>query len=635
MQKLRFLTVPVMLLAILLLCSTATHAKLIPSLGESKTNIFTHTHAHEANSYVPFDAIIILQSEDINKTKEVVNFIKAKGGVVSIVYIPNTLVVLKLPQNVENELISKYKVEVFRDATKLTKLSKISKIGATLLSAQLSGKYASLPTNLSFDTNDLFIAPDVPTKELKFSPFRPPGSSGYPPPASSSYTSYYMVGDVFASVILMESNGTIDPNEENWTQEEEDAVDSYVAQAFNMLVNHATNYNISYPLTFWTYPNHLKLETSYEPAHRPAGDASLWTNEIFNQLGIPGSGFITRGRNYANMLRTNYSTDWAFTIFVADSSAKPPSWSAWAYLGGPFEHVIYPTTLSYIIVHETLHIFWALDEYTGSGDCRSSADCTRTSGILKVENQNCQFNCAINQACIMRAATPSLCVYTAGQVGWRDLNQNGITDSIEYLYNPTDSDNDSDGILDYWDIDDDNDSVPDNEDACPKSVGYPAYNGCSPPTLNVDVNSSSVQVGETIRISANANDNFEIATLEIFVDNLKQTDLICSGIGTTDATCYKDLSYAVPGTHTFYATAKDDNNETRDPTTGEKNFEILPDSTNPLINVMGPTGQVDIGQQITIDATASDNFQLSWIAIYLDSNVVKNCTISDKNGNCV
>ena len=43
-----------------------------------------------------------------------------------------------------------------------------------------------------------------------------------------------------------------------------------------------------------------------------------------------------------------------------------------------------------------------------------------------------------------------ICIYTEGQVGWRDLNSNGIIDCIDSEYN-TEPDSDVDSIVDYWD----------------------------------------------------------------------------------------------------------------------------------------------------------------------------------------
>jgi hypothetical protein len=629
--KLKLITVLAILCVTLFLSSAAGHAAFVNFTSPIENmQVIKQIEASQQAKTLPvsIDAIVVLPTKDLNKTRETVNFIRKNGGVVSIVYVPNTLVVLKLPKSLENKIVSKFGAKVFRDQTKLADLKKISKIGANILSAKLSGvKYA--PSTEPFK-DTVLTSSDAPTRgSAKLSP---PGSSGYPPPPSSSYTSYYMIGDVFVSVVLMESNGSIDTNLENWTQAEEDTIDANIAGAFNWWVSHSVDYNVSYPLTFWTYPNHYKIGTSYEPAQRPISDHGLWVQEALNNLGVPpDSSYIVRTRSYDNILRSNNSADWAFTIFAVDNSQNLSAlWSSYAYIGGPYTAVkdnAGPT------VHEMGHIFWALDQYQGGFGCTSPSSCPQTSGILHVENQNCQYSCASNVNSIMRGMGTLLDYYAAGQIGWRDLNTNNVTDSIDYSYNSADSDTDGDGTIDYWDTDDDNDGVIDNVDACPKSAGFPIYNGCSPPAVTVDANATVINVGDTIRISANASDNFKVMSLELYLDSVN-TGWTCVGLGTASASCYKDLSYGSAGSHTFYATAKDDNNVTRDPPTGEKTFTVLPDSTDPTVTVSASPNPADIGQTITITANANDNFNLAEINIIVDSVVAKTCTVSGKSASC-
>jgi hypothetical protein len=55
-------------------------------------------------------------------------------------------------------------------------------------------------------------------------------------------------------------------------------------------------------------------------------------------LGYKSSSYFTRVRDYNNALRATYQTDWAFTVFVVDSSADGDNhfsdgYFAYAYLG--------------------------------------------------------------------------------------------------------------------------------------------------------------------------------------------------------------------------------------------------------------------------------------------------------------
>lgn len=641
--KTKLIAIIALLCAVLFLSSTAGHAAFVnfKSPIENMTvikQIEANQQAKTSTSAVTVDAVIVLTTNDIAKTKEAVNLIRKNGGVVSIVYVPNTIVALKLPKSLEKKLASYYGAKIFRDTTNLAELKKISKIGATVLSAARSpAKY--VPSTTPFKDNVF-----VPSDSLVMAPpLRPPGSSGYPPPASSTYTSYYMVGDVFVSVILPESNGTIDPNLENWTSAEESTVDTQIANAFIWWVNRSLDYNVSYPLTFWTYPSHYKIGTSYEPAQRTKADEGLWIQEVLTGVGAPpNSNTMARVRDYDNLLRDNSSADWAYTIFIADNAAGGSSlWNAYAYICGPYTVLKHPADLAAQGAHETGHIFCALDEYSGGYGCTSSSSCTQTSGILHVENQNCQQSgCAINQNSMMRfpSVFAPLDYYAAGQVGWRDLNTNIVTDSIDYSYNSADLDTDGDGIINYWDLDDDNDGIPDVTDSCPLEWGYAAFLGCSPPNITVDANSTSIQIGNSIRITATADNhnglNNQITGIDIFVDSVNQTGLTCAGLGTVNANCYKDFSYVVPGTHTFYALARDMYNTSRDPPTGEKSFDVLPDTTNPTVTVSASPNPADIQQTVTITANANDNYNLAEINIVVDSVVVKTCLVSGKIAGC-
>jgi hypothetical protein len=586
----------------------------------------------------PVDAVIILPSKNLGKTKEAVNLIKKNGGVVSIVYVPNTIIVLKLPKNIESRLTSLYNAKIYKSNSNLAELKKSSPLAANLL-AKTDIKFTESTTPFK---DKALVAPQMPK------PFSPPGSSGYPPPSDPYITSYYMMGDVFVSIILPESNGTIDPNKENWTATEETAVDTQIATTLNWWVNRSVEYNVSYPLTFWVGTNsssgyaHYKVGTGYEASQTTSADEEPWIQDMMNGVGAaPDSDYFSRLFEYDNAVRTNNSADWAFTLFVIDhNDYGGVSWPH-AYLGGPFAVINGPPdNMAANAAHEMGHVFMALDEYSGGYGCYTPSDCTWTSGILNVENQNCQQSgCTMNVNSLMRSATMSAGItnWTAGQIGWRDSNINVVTDSIDYSYNPADLDTDGDKIINYWDLDDDNDGVTDVNDACPKSPGFIAYNGCSPPSISVNANASTIYTGEKIKISADATDNFKVTSAKLFL-NGTDTSWSCSGLGTPAASCYKELSYGTAGSHIFYATATDDNNITRDPASGEKSFTVIvaPDITPPTVTVSNSPLNPKLGDTVTITASATDNVGLDKIDVYLDGSLAKTCNIGGAlSGNCI
>ena len=85
--------------------------------------------------------------------------------------------------------------------------------------------------------------------------------------------SEYMLRNILVNVILMESNGAIDPSTENWSAARENTVTSEITAAMNFL---ATSYNLNANLTpSFTYHYYLGrinsvAQTSYEPINRVA-----------------------------------------------------------------------------------------------------------------------------------------------------------------------------------------------------------------------------------------------------------------------------------------------------------------------------------------------------------------------------
>jgi len=264
-------------------------------------------------------------------------------------------------------------------------------------------------------------------------------------------TSEYMIGDVAVGIILLESNGGIDPNSEDWTPAEESNVVSEIQAGLNWWAAREPNAKLTF-----IYDIHYKVPTRYEPITRtgyhefPPGSQSgesLWIPEAMSYLGF--SSYTNRWMNnldYDNYIRITYSTDWAYTIFVVDSSNDADGaflnagYAAYAYVGGPYL-VVTSTNDGYginnldaVISHETAHIFYALDQYYDP-----SRLCTEKSGYLNVENQNSLGNtpCAINVPSIMKdgiVAYPigAVDTYARQQLGWRDTDDDNILDIIDF-----------------------------------------------------------------------------------------------------------------------------------------------------------------------------------------------------------
>lgn len=256
-------------------------------------------------------------------------------------------------------------------------------------------------------------------------------------------TSGFMAGSVAVSIVLLESDGSLEASTEDWTSSEKQLVFNEIVNALNWWDQLAPAANLTF-----IYEDHFTnpLPTGVEPIRHSSFDYTYgeprWIGDAMAALGYSGY-YFTQVRNYNNALRSSYNTDWAFTVFVVDSSNDTDNmfadgYFAYAYLGGPFLVMTSgndgygPYNMDAVAAHEIGHIFNALDQYYNAAQ-----PCTRTSGYLQVENQNSQYgSCASNVASIMRGqvypySAKLIDAYGTGQLGWRDSDGDEIFDPLD------------------------------------------------------------------------------------------------------------------------------------------------------------------------------------------------------------
>ncbi len=115
-----------------------------------------------------------------------------------------------------------------------------------------------------------------------------------------------------------------------------------------------------------------------------------------SNLGYTTGDYLEKVYAYKNDLRNQYQTDWAFTIFVVDSSADldgkfaDGKYFAYAYLGGPFMVMTYDNNgwgiedMDRVTAHETGHIFMAGDQYGSARQPQSTATWASKMGTAMV-----------------------------------------------------------------------------------------------------------------------------------------------------------------------------------------------------------------------------------------------------------
>lgn len=214
--------------------------------------------------------------------------------------------------------------------------------------------------------------------------------------ASEVDTAEYMLGDVYVNVVAFESDGSRDANLEDWNDAYRNALKAKIQDGLKWWED---TLDISFPnnqhdLNFQVDFNYLDhpIQTGYEPISRPSYDFQLWTADFFDQVGFNGSDYSGNSYAFNQAQREAHGTDWAFTIFVVNDQndldgdfAVGGFPRAFSFAGGRF--IVSPagrptSTFS----HETGHMFWARDEYSGGG---SYID---TRGYYNTQNYNAANN---------------------------------------------------------------------------------------------------------------------------------------------------------------------------------------------------------------------------------------------------
>jgi hypothetical protein len=380
-------------------------------------------------------ALILLPSNA--DTASIIRAIELAGGHVTHI-LPSTALIAEIPVGAVLPFDS---LVIHRQAVDETALATLT--GEALRAAQVWNHLLAPETSpggvigVELDGDAMVAPPPEGIKTLAATDDPTPGFAE---------TSEYLIGRVAVGIVLPESDGSADESTEDWMVDERALALSEITAALDWWVALEPNAHLTFVYDDGTA---APVNTSYEPISRPYGDQSLWIAEAMAAKGYTGSSYFDQVRSYNNDLRDTYDTNWAFTVFVVDSSHDSDGrfsdgQFAYAYLGGPFLVMTYnngsygPQNMDAVAAHEIGHIFLALDQYASAYQT-----CTRQSGYLGVENQNSQYgNCASNEPSIMRGliqpyAAGAIDEYARGQVGWRDSDGDGILDPVDTILSVT------------------------------------------------------------------------------------------------------------------------------------------------------------------------------------------------------
>jgi hypothetical protein len=381
--------------------------------------------------------ILLAPGADVNS---VVETIQQAGGHVTHVFPPAALIG-QVPGNVP---VPRGVLAIYRRAVDEADLSTLT--GAARHAAQVWNALLPPPPLAVAHTME------APPADLTNDALVPPPPEEQPAPSDDpipgyTETSEYFIGRVAVGIVLPESDGSLDPSTEDWTEAERTLVLSKITAALDWWAAREPNAHLTFVYDDGTA---APVATGYEPITHPYYFQAFWIADVMAKMGYIGLSYFDQVRSYDNALRRTYGTDWAFTIFVVDSSNDADSlfsdgYFAYAYLGGPFMVMTSgndgygPQNMDAVAAHEIGHIFLALDQYS-----TARQPCTRQSGYLGVENQNSQYcGCASNVTSIMRGQVypyraGAVDPYARGQIGWRDSDGDGILDPMDTTLSVTD-----------------------------------------------------------------------------------------------------------------------------------------------------------------------------------------------------
>ncbi|MBN1826177.1 MAG: hypothetical protein JW958_07920 [Candidatus Eisenbacteria bacterium] len=197
--------------------------------------------------------------------------------------------------------------------------------------------------------------------------------------------------------------------------------------------------------------NNVPVSRNFHQLH-PMYKEEDWVEEAMLALGYTGQGLgkflnvpIPNAGVYEllDSLRTKFQSEWGVVFFIVkEVNGLGPGYTAYAHLGGPFLVVPSgyngtisnrPYSLAHLIIHESAHTFWALDEYRSGG---TSTPCHVRSGyhgVMNLNSLNRDYTCMniTPVPCCMNVPTDATCKYTLGQMGVWDADTNGIWDILD------------------------------------------------------------------------------------------------------------------------------------------------------------------------------------------------------------
>jgi len=268
--------------------------------------------------------------------------------------------------------------------------------------------------------------------------------SGLPLGALPTDTAEYMLGDVRVSLVLMESTGS--ESSEDWTSSDIDAVKIKVRESLDwwedLLAAQSSVHSVRFHLDFQYADN--PVPTDVEPIARVSNDYPLWVSDFLAHAEADGTSDIsTAMRLFNNSQRQLNGDDWGFTIFIVNDEQDADGMfaaggsfrRAFAFAGGRY-FVAPASRPTASLTHETGHIFWAKDEYSGAGTYLDRRGYYNTQNLNASDNPAAGFeqsDSIMASGVLMSAAfqDQTSSASSLEMIGWKDSDQDGVFDVLD------------------------------------------------------------------------------------------------------------------------------------------------------------------------------------------------------------
>ncbi len=258
-------------------------------------------------------------------------------------------------------------------------------------------------------------------------------------------TAEFFLGRVAVTPVFFESTGATDQNTQDWTPAEIDEVLNKIAEGLRWWSDTLDTFDSVHSLEFVIDDTYARnpVDTPYELIDRTSEGYELAAGDFLESLGYPGKSSLqnsVQAFNNDQRDKPGIEADWAFTIFVVDSSDDgdglfaPGGFfsGAFAFSGGLFMVVPSSRPVS-TFTHETGHIFWAFDEYPGGASWAERRGYYNTQNLNAANNPTNGFEQEIS---IMRGGSPLNEAFdnhvspesTLALIGWRDSDGDGVFD---------------------------------------------------------------------------------------------------------------------------------------------------------------------------------------------------------------